>query len=395
MVLTHEGPQGRVFYISDALPFGARGSVFSFLRTSRALSFLMNVGLLVPSSVFFDDFPSLTEGGSRASAFEGPRALLKALGWLYADDEEKCRPFSSSFDVLGCTMDLRNLSAGTLVMSNRSGRLESIKDMVTKLRDGSDDRRLVQIAQGHLNFASGFIMGRALQPLARSLSWKQSRDDFVGLCDEILSTLGKCKPRNISWHSPAPPLLLFTDASYEGGVAGIGAVLVDTLGGRPEVYDGHIPEDLIQHWTSTGQEQVISQAELAVVVAMRFMLGSRLKGRRIIYFIDNEAARFALLKGTSGKNSMQRLAAAFHAADLSHPCIAWVERVPSPSNPSDSPSRGRADECVKAIGGVYAGKIGLPEEVREAIKSALVQSISLSRQPVPIDSIALMPSLAA
>ena len=140
---------------------------------------------------------------------------------------------------------------------------------------------------------------------------------------------------------------------------------------------------------------MISQAELAVVVAMRFMLGARLNGRRIIYFIDNEAARFAILKGTSGKDSMQRLAAAFHAAALSHPCIAWVERVPSPSNPSDSPSRGRADECVKAIGGVYAGKIGLPEEVREAIKSSLVQSISLSRQPVPIDSIALMPSLAA
>ena len=89
MVLTHEGPQGRVFYISDALPFGARGSVFSFFRTSRALSFLTNVCLLVPSSVFFDDFPSLTEGGSHASAFEGPHALLKALGWLYADDEEE------------------------------------------------------------------------------------------------------------------------------------------------------------------------------------------------------------------------------------------------------------------------------------------------------------------
>ena len=395
MVLTHEGPQGRLFYISDALPFGARGSVFSFLRTSRALSFLMNVCLVIPSSVFFDDFPSLTEAGSHASAFEGPRTLLKALGWLYADDQEKCRPFSSSFDVLGCTLDLRNLSAGSLIMSNRLGRLESIKDMVTKLRDGPDDRHMVQIVQGHLNFASGFIMGRALQPLARSLGWKQSREDFVSLCDGILSILGKCTPRHISWHSPAPPLILFTDASYEGGVAGIGAVLVDTLGGRPEVYDGQIPDDLVQHWTSTGQEQIISQAELTVVVAMRFMLGARLKGRRIIYFIDNEAARFALLKGTSGKDSMQRLAAAFHAADLIHPCVTWVERVPSSSNPSDSPSRGQADECVKAIGGVYVGKIGLPEEVHEAIKSSLLQSVSLSRQPVPIDSLALMPSLAA
>ena len=73
--------------------------------------------------------------------------------------------------------------------------------------------------------------------------------------------------------------------------------------------------DLIRHWQATGQQQVISQAELAVVVAMRHMLKERLSGRRVIYFIDNEAAKFSLLKGTSGKESMQQLTAAFHAVD--------------------------------------------------------------------------------
>ena len=76
MVLTHES----VCYISDARPCGARGSVFSFLRASRALSFLMNVCLMIPGAVFFDDFPSLTEASSSASAFEGLHALLLALG---------------------------------------------------------------------------------------------------------------------------------------------------------------------------------------------------------------------------------------------------------------------------------------------------------------------------
>ena len=75
---------------------------------------------------------------------------------------------------------------------------------------------------------------------------------------------------------------ILSDAAFEDGAAGIGAVLVDTLGGRPEVYDGQIPEDLIRHWQSTGQQQVISQAELAVVVAMRHMLKERLLGRRVM-----------------------------------------------------------------------------------------------------------------
>ena len=161
---------------------------------------------------------------------------------------------------------------------------------------------------------------------------------------------------------------------------------MDTLGGKPEVYDGEIPADLIHHWQSTGQQQVISQAELAVVVAMRHMLKQRLAGRRVIYFIDNEAAKFSLLKGTSGKVSMQQLTATFHAVDLAFPPIAWVERIPSESNPSDAPSRGRSIECVKALSGVYSGKIGMPEEVLRAIKSSMGPATSNARLTLPFDS---------
>ena len=95
---------------------------------------------------------------------------------------------------------------------------------------------------------------------------------------------------------------------------------------------------------------------------MRHKLKERLAGRRVIYFIDNEAARFSLLKGTSGKESMQQLTAAFHAVDLSFPSVAWAERIPSKSNPSDAASRGRSNECVKTVktlSGVHAGKIGV------------------------------------
>ena len=395
MVLTHEGPNGRVFYISDALPFGARGSVVSFLRTSRALSFLMNVAMMVPGAVFFDDFPSITEASSAGSAFDGPHTLLDALGWMYAEDADKCRPFGSCFDVLGCRLDLSSLTTGNLILANREGRLEGIQSMVEKLRAGDNCRSMIPVVQGLLNFASGFIMGRALQPLARSLSWQQDPGQFAELCDSTLVTLGRCKPRSLSWHSPHHPILLFTDAAFEEGAAGIGAVLVDTLGGRPEVYDGQVPEDLIRHWQSTGQQQVISQAELAVVVAMRRMLKERLLGRRVIYFVDNEAARFSLLKGTSGKESMQQLTASFHSVDLSFPSIAWVERIPSESNPADAPSRGRSRECVKAVAGIYSGKIGMPEEVLRAIKSSVGPPTSNARLSMPFDSFVLLPSLAA
>ena len=60
-------------------------------------------------------------------------------------------------------------------MSNCEGRLDGIRAMVEELRS-DQPRNLISVIQSHLNFTSGFIMGRALQPLARSLSWKMESE---------------------------------------------------------------------------------------------------------------------------------------------------------------------------------------------------------------------------
>ena len=73
---------------------------------------------------------------------------------------------------------------------------------------------------------------------------------------------------------------------------------------------------------------------------------------------------------------MQRLTAAFHAVDMQHPSVTWVERVPSESNPSDAPSRGKSAECAKTLGGLCVGKIGVPAEMHHAIKSSSVRATS-------------------
>ena len=278
------------------------GEAFSFLRTSRALSFLMTVGMMIPGAVFFDDFPSIAETSSAGSAFDGPRTLLDALGWLYAEDTGTCKPFGSCFDVLGCRLDLTHLTSGNLILANREGRLESTQSMVERMKSEDNPCSLILVVQGLLNFASGFSVGRALQPLARSLSWQQDPSQFAELCDSILATLGKCKPRSLSWRSPHHPILLFTDAAFEDGIAGIGAVLVDTLGGKPEVYDGQIPADLIRHWQPTGQQQVISQAELAVVVAMRHMLKERLQAAGLCISLTMRRPNFLYGRARVGKS---------------------------------------------------------------------------------------------
>ena len=67
--------------------------------------------------------------------------------------------------------------------------------------------------------------------------------------------------------------------------------------------------------------------------------------------VDNESARFALIKASSGKTSMQAMATFFHELDAVYPAFCWIERVPSKSNPADLPSRGETASAVALLQG--------------------------------------------
>ena len=220
-----------------------------------------------------------------------------------------------------------------------------ITDLLDELGSGRGDYKLIPVIQGQLNFASNFVLGRAISPMARSLSSSTS-GDIKGLCDKIKELLARSKPRKVSWHSPDSPLLIFTDAAFEKGRATLGAVVIDTLGGPADIYDGELPTKLVASWQRYADEQIICQAELAAAVSIRYLLRKRLAGRKCIYFIDNESARFSLIRAVSGVPSMQALASLFHVWDEDHPHYAWVERVPSASNPADLPSKPPAQRCV-------------------------------------------------
>ena len=121
--------------------------------------------------------------------------------------------------------------------------------------------------------------------------------------------------------------MVFTDSAFEGGVATAGALVIDPLRGPPLVFDGVVPHEVVSKWMEAGSKQVISQAELFVLVCMRVGLKHSFHRRKVLFFADNEAARFAIIKATSGSSSMQQLASAFHECDCEHECFHWIERV--------------------------------------------------------------------
>ena len=65
--------------------------------------------------------------------------------------------------------------------------------------------------------------------------------------------------------------------------------MIDSASGRIVVYSGQVPETLRRHW-------LICQLELYVMVELRWSLKNLFLNRRTIWWVDNEAARFSLIK---------------------------------------------------------------------------------------------------
>ena len=86
------------------------------------------------------------------------------------------------------------------------------------------------------------------------------------------------------------------------------------------------------------------------MVAIRWCLAKELTARRVIWWVDNEAARYALIKGQSLSRTMNSLVREFYDADSLHSSHGWIERVPRYSNVADDPSRGRPEVACSLLG---------------------------------------------
>ena len=71
--------------------------------------------------------------------------------------------------------------------------------------------------------------------------------------------------------------------------------------GRKEVFGDHVPESLVMCWKRGGKKQVIFFAEIFPVVVVKATWGDVIRGRRVLYFLDNEGARFTLIRSYSAR----------------------------------------------------------------------------------------------
>ena len=142
-----------------------------------------------------------------------------------------------------------------------------------------------------------------------------------------------------------PPAVIFTDGAEERYVS-VGGLLVDPVTGS-EHFGGIVEEGIVKGWLEAGgRQRAIHQAEVYPALVALSMWASRLSGRRILMFVDNDAAKECLIKGTTRSIASAKLVTDFWALAAEHELYLWVERVASAANPTDAPSRRSCPELV-------------------------------------------------
>ena len=337
------------YFEAVALPFGAVSSVTGFNRTARALRKVLSTLFFLVTTNFYDDFCQLELQPLHLSARTTAEEVLDLLGWRIAQGV-KALPFAESFNMLGACISFEKAFKGDVLVCNKEGRVEAIEDLVSKcIESRRCDRRQLLSVKGKLLFAAGHVFGKCAQIATQLITLRgsdrpmgpETTDDLLSALQFAVDTLKMGGPRCVGAWSMQPPVLIFTDGAceQEGSLVTHGALLFDPATGRKEVFGDHVPESMVFQWRRGGKKQVIFFAEIFPVVVAKATWREVIRGRRVLYFLDNEGARFTFIRSYSAQVNATALLMHSARLDVESRALGWYSRVPSKSNPSDAASR--------------------------------------------------------
>lgn len=362
----------RAFFISDSLLFGCTAAVYAFNRASRGIWHIASHYCRLVTTVFYDDFPSLEPSQTAKLSKQVFETLLGYLGWEWSCGT-KDLAFADVFSPLGVQVNLSTLSSdGSFQLSNKPSRVRDQVDEIDGiLKCGSLPHFQAASLHGKLQYSEAQIFGRASVAALRVISQrafcgpsvKHLNPVIVQALLDLSANLRLAAPRTISNTEITKPILMFTDGAAELDGEGWGALLWDLHSDEKLVAGGSLPTALSEHYRNVVGTQIIGQVELYPIILCRHSWAQRLNSRRVIWFIDNDAARDGLISGFSPSPASMALISVFYAMERGCPTYPWMARVPSHSNPADLPSRKKLMEAAK----LYQAKVEdlgqLPDKV--------------------------------
>ena len=110
-----------------------------------------------------------------------------------------------------------------------------------------------------------------------------------------------------------------------------------------------IPAPQVKRLMRPGQEVAIAELEILAVLVSFAIWKNDLASRHVLCCLDNEVARFSLIKGYSENDMVSCMARQIFLWCESSVIMPWYIRVPSASNIADFPSRWMHHVLVSSV----------------------------------------------
>ena len=127
----------------------------------------------------------------------------------------------------------------------------------------------------------------------------------------------------------------------------IGGVLFDEAGKAVECFGEVLPDEITAAWAGKQKEQLVFEAEVFPFLVSLELWRDRLKGKLLLVFIDNEAAKSCWISGAADSKWAQHMICKGTMLESSLDVFPYFCRVPTFSNIGDGPSRGVFVICEK------------------------------------------------
>ena len=336
-----------VIYRLLSMPFGATHSVFAFLRLSKQIYSLAVRGLGIPLTNFYDDFILCSTPPLAANTASCMELLLDLTGWIYAKTGSKATEFGPLCQALGVQIDLIGSPGRVLKLGNTESRVKELLSQIDSiLAAGHLTHGEALQLRGRLGFTESFVTGRCGSWVLRLLIEHAYHGKGTQVPDSIRmallfmkSRLVNCPPRSVS-DRDRPRFTIFCDAAYEGGLGGIGAVLLDESGNCISWFGGQVDKTVCDRISRNGHKKtIIFELEMLAVCLAFDSWKDKVRGSNLVIFTDNEGVKHCLVRGNCQDNFAFQILHSFLEMEFSNDAELWIARVPSEANIADYPSR--------------------------------------------------------
>ena len=346
---------------TNALPFGAIGSVGAFLRISLAVWYVGVVGLRLCWTSFFDDFTLLTKKINSRSASVAAETLFSLLGLQFATEGKKAVEWSTRVKTLGVLVDLdpEGGDGSYVTIGHTENRVAELQTCLagflqTKRMSRKDAEKLRGRLQWFESFAHGRTAQQALRVISRIASTGRIKEDLTQFELSVISFLKdrvlRAPPTRIQ-STNLKTWLVFSDGACEGDnnkVGTIGGVLISPDGIPCHYFSEVVPERWMRYFLSES-EHPIFELELLPVWCAVCTWRHLLMHCQCVFYLDNEAAKGALIHAATSTGAGKTILQMFVQEEMDLQIKVWFSRVPTSSNISDDPSRLKTQE-MDALG---------------------------------------------